>query len=130
MFVDTPSDAQRTYFGHMLALQDLAIDACRVGVTCASVDHKVRDYFAKHDLGDYWRHHTGHNIGVRYHEGPFLDVGDDTVIEAGMLCTVEPGIYVEGLGGFRHSDTIVVTEAGPEFLTEYPRDLEPLILPV
>ncbi|MDZ7704226.1 MAG: Xaa-Pro peptidase family protein [Trueperaceae bacterium] len=130
MFVGAPSDAQRTYFGHMLTLQDLAIDACRVGETGSSVDHKVRDYFAEYNLEDYWRHHTGHNIGVRYHEGPFLDVGDDTVIEAGMLFTVEPGIYVEGLGGFRHSDTIVVTEAGPEFLTEYPRDLESLILPV
>ncbi len=47
-----------------------------------------------------------------------------------MLFTVEPGIYVEGLGGFRHSDTIVVTEQGPEFLTDYPRDLEQLVIPL
>ncbi|MBA2667556.1 MAG: aminopeptidase P family protein [Trueperaceae bacterium] len=128
MFIGDPSVEQGIYFGHMLALQDLAIDACRAGRTCSSVDGAVRDYFAEHDLGDAWRHHTGHNVGIRYHEGPFLDVGDDTVMESGMLFTVEPGLYVPGLGGFRHSDTIVVTDDEPEFLTDYPRDLDRLVL--
>ena len=128
MFVGEPSEAQQRYFGHMLALQDLAIDLCRAGRTCSSVDRAVRDYFEQHDLMETWRHHTGHNIGIRYHEGPFLDVGDDTLMEPGMLFTVEPGLYVPGLGGFRHSDTILVTEGEPEFLTEYPRALEDLII--
>ena len=130
MFLGKPSREQERYFGHMLALQDLAIDACRAGRPCSSVDEAVRAYFDRHDLTPFWRHHTGHNIGVRYHEGPFLDVGDDTVMQPGMLFTVEPGLYVEGLGGFRHSDTILVTEGEPEFLTLYPRNLESLILPV
>jgi Xaa-Pro dipeptidase len=130
MFLGTPNAEQRRYFGHMLALQDLAIDGCRAGRTCASVDAAVRAYFERHGLLATWRHHTGHNIGIRYHEGPFLDVGDDTVMQPGMLFTVEPGIYVEGLGGFRHSDTILVTEGAPEFLTDYPRDLDALTLPV
>lgn len=129
MFIGEPSEQQRRYFAHMLALQDLAIARCRAGESCASVDRAVRDYFEAHGLMSNWRHHTGHNIGIRYHEGPFLDVGDETVIEAGMLFTVEPGVYVEGLGGFRHSDTILVTDEGPEFLTGYPRDLESLIIP-
>jgi Xaa-Pro aminopeptidase len=130
MILGEPSALQRRYFAHMLALQDLAIDACRAGEPCSSVDRKVRDYFERHALTPYWRHHTGHNIGIRYHEGPFLDVGDDTVMQPGMLFTVEPGIYVEGVGGFRHSDTILVTEGDPEFLTHYPRDLQSLILPL
>lgn len=130
MFLGEPTDEQRRYFGHMLALQDLAIDACRAGEPCSSVDRKVREYFDTHDLKPYWRHHTGHNIGIRYHEGPFLDIGDDTVMQPGMLFTVEPGIYVDGVGGFRHSDTILVTDGEPEFLTIYPRDLDSLILPV
>ena len=130
MVLGEPSREQRTYFAHMLALQDLAIDACRVGRTCSSVDRAVRDYVERHDLGATWRHHVGHNIGLRYHEGPFLDIGDDTPIESGMLFTVEPGVYVPGLGGFRHSDTILVTPSGPEFLTDYPRDLDDLVLPL
>lgn len=128
MVIGEPSEAQRRYFGHMLALQDLGIDLCRAGNPCSNVDRAVRDYFEQHDLMETWRHHTGHNIGIRYHEGPFLDVGDDTVMEPGMLFTVEPGLYVPGLGGFRHSDTILVTEGEPEFLTEYPRALEDLII--
>ena len=129
MFIGEPSGEQKRLFGHMLALQDLAIERCVVGKPCSSVDKAVRDYFDKHDLWEHWRHHVGHNIGVRYHEGPFLDIGDETIMEAGMLFTVEPGVYALGVGGFRHSDTILVTEQGPEFLTKYPRDLDALILP-
>ena len=63
-------------------------------------------------------------------EGPFLDIGDDTEIKPGMVFTVEPGLYAAGLGGFRHSDTVAVTDDGIEFLTHYPRDLPSLTLPV
>jgi len=130
MVLGEPSAEQRRAFAHMLALQDLAIDACRAGKPCSSVDRAVRAYVAQHDLQPTWRHHVGHNIGIRYHEGPFLDVGDDTIMAPGMLFTVEPGVYIEGLGGFRHSDTILVTEGEPVFLTEYPRDLDALVLPL
>ena len=129
MFLGEPSSEQERYFHHMLVLQDLAIEACRAGRSCSSVDRAVREYCQEHGLEPHWRHHTGHNIGIRYHEGPFLDVGDETVMQPGMLFTVEPGLYVEGLGGFRHSDTILVTEGDPEFLTDYPRDLRSLVLP-
>jgi Xaa-Pro dipeptidase len=130
MILGDPTDVQQRYFLHMLALQDLAIDACRAGRTCASVDEAVQAYVREHDLTAAWRHHVGHNVGIRYHEGPFLDVGDATIMQPGMLFTVEPGLYVPGLGGFRHSDTILVTDGEPEFLTEYPRDLAALTLPV
>ena len=58
----------------------------------------------------------------------FLDIGDDTEIKPGMVFTVEPGLYASGLGGFRHSDTVAVTDDGIEFLTYYPRDLNSLTL--
>ncbi len=71
---------------------------------------------------------SSHAIGLRYHEGPFLDRGDATEIRPGMVFTVEPGLYAADLGGFRHSDTVAVANDGIEWLTYYPRDLESLTL--
>jgi Xaa-Pro dipeptidase len=130
MVIGPASDEQRRMFDHMVALQDTAIGALKPGARCCDVDRGVRAYFEQHDLMKYWKHHSGHAIGLRYHEGPFLDLGDETEIQPGMVFTAEPGLYVPGLGGFRHSDTVVVTEGGSEILTYYPRDLESLTLPV
>jgi Xaa-Pro aminopeptidase len=129
MVIGPPSDEQKRMFDHMVALQDLAFDAIRPGASCADVDHAVRAYYEQHDLWENWRHHVGHAIGMRYHEGPFLDRGDSTEIAPGMVFTVEPGLYAPQLGGFRHSDTVAVTEDGLDFLTYYPRDLASLTLP-
>jgi Xaa-Pro dipeptidase len=130
MVIGEPSAEQERMFGHMLALQDTAFDAIRPGALCSDVDNAVRAYFEEHELWPNWRHHTGHAIGLRYHEGPFLDSGDDTEIRPGMVFTVEPGLYAPDLGGFRHSDTVLVTKDGIEILTYYPRDLESLVIPV
>jgi Xaa-Pro dipeptidase len=129
MIIGTPTKDQVHFFEHMLSLQELAFENILPGRFCSDVDHAVRDYYEEHDLQKYWKHHTGHAIGLRYHEGPFLDIGDKTEIKPGMVFTVEPGLYVPNLGGFRHSDTVVVTESGIEILTYYPRDLASLTLP-
>ncbi|HZT44602.1 MAG TPA: Xaa-Pro peptidase family protein [Gaiellaceae bacterium] len=126
MVVGEPTDEQRRLFEHTVAAQQVAFDALRPGVTCADVDRAVLDYFDENGIRDLWRQHTGHGIGLRNHEAPFLDVGDRTPVEPGMVFTIEPGVYQEGLGGFRHSDTVVVTESGIELLTDYPRDLDSL----
>jgi Xaa-Pro dipeptidase len=128
MVVGTPTDEQRRLFEHTVAAQQVAFDAFRPGVTCADVDQAVLDYFAKHDILSLWKQHTGHAIGLRNHEAPFLDIGDHTPVEQGMVFTIEPGVYQEGVGGFRHSDTVVVTDDGIEILTDYPRDLESLMI--
>jgi Xaa-Pro aminopeptidase len=130
MVVGPASDRQRRFFEHMKAVQEVAFEALRPGSRCSDVDRAVRRYYADHDLTPYWKHHTGHGIGLRYHEGPFLDTGDHTVLQPGMVLTVEPGLYVPGLGGFRHSDTVVITDDGLELLTYYPRDLESLTIPL
>jgi len=93
MVIGPPSDEQKRLFAHMVALQDLAVDAIRPGNSCAEVDNIVRASYEKHGLWGNWRHHAGHCIGLRYHEGPFLDRGDDTTIKPGMVFTVEPGLY-------------------------------------
>jgi Xaa-Pro aminopeptidase len=130
MFLGHVPDGARTWFDHMLALQDLAFETIRAGTRASAVDEAVQGYVDRHGLRDAWRHHVGHSLGQRIHESPFLDLGDDTLLEAGMVLSVEPGLYVPGLGGFRHSDTILVTDDGIEMLTEYPRDLEALTIPV
>ncbi len=130
MFMGQPSDKQREMFDHVLAAQEIAFSALRPGVKCSDVDIAVKEYYVDHDLMPFWKHHTGHCIGLHYHEGPFLDSGDHTVVEEGMVFTVEPGFYVPDLGGFRHSDTVVVRHDGIEMLTDYPRDRESLTIPV
>jgi Xaa-Pro aminopeptidase len=129
MFVGEPTREQERLFTRMVELQDTAFDAIRPGARCSDVDRAVRAAFDKHDLWPHWRHHTGHAIGLRYHEGPFLDSGDDTEIRPGMVFTVEPGLYSPELGGYRHSDTVLVSGDGIEILTYYPRDLASLIIP-
>jgi Xaa-Pro aminopeptidase len=130
LVIGPPSDEVRRLFEHTVAAQQVAFDALRPGVTCADVDTAVLRYFEEHELLPYWRQHTGHAIGLRNHEAPFLDVGDPTPVEPGMVFTIEPGLYDPGVGGFRHSDTVVVTEDGIDVLTDYPSDLESLTLPV
>ncbi len=129
MIIGKPSKEQKKMFDHTVALQDTAFNALKPGAKCSDVDRAVRAYYKKHDLMKYWKHHVGHAIGLRYHEAPFLDVGDNTELKPGMVFTIEPGLYAPGLGGFRHSDTVVITNDGIEILTYYPRDLESLTLP-
>ena len=129
MILGEATGEQARFFDLMLGVQDLAFESIRPGVRCSDVDRAVNDYYGQHDIVKHWRHHTGHGIGYGMHEAPFLDVGDDTQIEPGMLLTVEPGIYVPGFAGFRHSDTVLVTEDGIEILTSYPRDLDSLVIP-
>lgn len=127
MFLGQPSAEQRRWFELMLGAQDLALRTIRPGNSCAGVDRAVREYCAEQGVMKAWRHHVGHGLGMESHEAPFLDVGDPRVLEPGMVLSVEPGLYVPGLGGFRHSDTVAVADRGCELLTRYPRDLDSLI---
>jgi Xaa-Pro dipeptidase len=131
MVIGPASDAVRRLFDHTVAAQQVAFDAFRPGATCADIDHAVMRYLEQNDLLSYWRQHTGHAIGLRNHEAPFLDLGDHTPIEPGMVFTIEPGLYDDAIGGFRHSDTVAVrTDGGIDILTDYPRDLESLTIPL
>ena len=128
MVVGAPSDEVRRMFDHTVASQQVAFDALRPGVTCADIDRAVLAYLEANGLLSSWRQHVGHGIGLRNHEAPFLDIGDHTVVEPGMVFTIEPGLYDDVIGGFRHSDTVVVTEDGIDILTSYPKDIESLTI--
>lgn len=127
MFVKEYSQEQYKYFQLMYEAQEVAFRAIKPGVKCSYVEEQVQNYLKEQNVLHLTRHHTGHSIGLLNHEGPFLDLGDHTIIEKGMVFTIEPGIYVEGLGGFRHSETLLVTETGNEILTTYPREIDKLI---
>lgn len=128
LIIGPASEEARRLFDHMVAAQKVALDAVRPGARCADVDRAVLGYFEANDLMPYWQQHVGHAIGLRNHEPPFLDVGDHTPIEPGMVFTIEPGVYSPTVGGFRHSDTVVVTPDGIDVLTDYPKDIESLTI--
>jgi Xaa-Pro aminopeptidase len=130
MFLGEPNEKQKGYFAIMLKAQDAAFDNLKPGYPVSMVDEACRRVFKEAGVMNLVQHHTGHAIGLEGHERPFLDIGlTQTVMEPGMVFTVEPGIYDRSIGGFRHSDTIVITEDGMERVTEYPRLLEDLVIP-
>ena len=131
MFVGEPSKEVRDYFEATVAAQDAAFRALRPSRSCTEVEREVVSFIEQElGLADATRHHTGHAFGLEGHEHPFLDLDDHTMIEPGMIFSLEPGLYIPGVAGFRHSDTVLVTETGCENLCCYPRDLESLIIPV
>jgi Xaa-Pro aminopeptidase len=124
MFVGDPTDDQRHYFELMLEAQTIGIEESGPGVPCSYVDQQVHDYLDEQGVLEYAQHHTGHNLGMEAHEREFIDRGSDEVMRPGHAYSIEPGIYVPGEAGYRHSDTILVTDDGVEQITYYPRDLE------
>lgn len=129
LVVGEPDEVVRRHFEAMVAAQDAAFAALRPGRTCAEVERHVRA-FIRDELGmdALVRHHTGHAFGLEGHEHPFLDLDDPTPIEPGMIFSLEPGLYLPGVAGFRHSDTVLVTEDGCRNLCTYPRDLDALVV--
>lgn len=129
MFFGAPDERFVRYFEAMEAVQQVGFDAIRPGRSGADVERAVFDFVHEElGLGACWRHHTGHSFGLEGHEHPFLDLDDPTPLQAGMILSVEPGLYVPGYAGFRHSDTVLVTEDGCRRLSRYPRGLEALVI--
>jgi Xaa-Pro dipeptidase len=129
-FLGHVPEAARKPYETMMAARALAFDLCRPGASMHDVDYSVNELMRKAGYGDNLLHRTGHGIGVTGHEGPFLAEGFHHEIHPGMVFTIEPGLYIEGVGGFRHSDTIVVTEAGNASLTPLPDGLSAMTIPV
>jgi Xaa-Pro dipeptidase len=126
-FLNSVPEAARRPFDVMLEARRIAYERTRPGESMAAVDQAVRDHLEKHGYLGAALHRTGHSFGVTGHEAPFLAVSYERVIEPGMLFSIEPGIYLPGIGGFRHSDTVLVTEDGNLSLTTAPDELDDLI---
>ena len=113
----------RRMYKAVLESQLAAIDAVRPGVASSAVDRAARWTLKGHGLDKYFVHSTGHGLGLEIHEGPRLGRKDKTKLAPGMVITIEPGVYIEGVGGVRIEDTVVVTATGCEILTPTPKQL-------
>ena len=98
--------------------QRAAIEKIKPGVKCSIIDSEARKVIARAGLEDYFIHRTGHGVGLDVHELPWLEKGSKRVLEAGMVLTIEPGVYIPDFGGVRIEDMVLVTKKGCEVLTE------------
>ncbi len=113
----------RQWYKAVEQAQEAAHDALRAGVTAGSVDRAARRLLNQHGLGSYFVHGTGHGLGIEIHERPRVGRSQKQEIRAGNVVTLEPGIYVEGVGGIRLEDEVAVHADRTEVLTTAPRGL-------
>jgi len=107
----------RTVYETVLTAQEAAIAAIKPGQTCEEIDKVARNIITKAGFGKHFGHGLGHAIGLQVHENPRLAPGDQTVLKAGMILTVEPGIYLKDWGGVRIEDNVLITKTGCEVLS-------------
>jgi len=126
-FIGEPTKEQKHAFNIVYEAQNSAREGIKPGMTAGEVDTLARKVIQDVGYGEYFFHRTGHGIGIGTHEEPSLRFDSDLVLQEGMVFSIEPAIFVPGIGGFRHSDTVVLTKSGSKLITEYPRELESLI---
>jgi Xaa-Pro dipeptidase len=129
-FTAPPSAEAKSAFAAMMEARRRALTMIRPGVSCSDLDSTVSAFLAAEGYAgrDMRLHRIGHGIGLGTHEGPWLAEGSSDRLEVNMVISVEPGIYLKGIGGFRHSDTVLVTEDGHELLTHHPSEMKSLIV--
>lgn len=121
--VGEPSPAQKeihetVYQAHMKAIEHLEI-----GISPRDVDRVARQIIDKAGYGKYFLHGLGHGVGLEVHEPPYLSYRGRGVIDEGMVFTIEPGIYIEGVGGVRLESLVYMGRDGPELLSQMPKNL-------
>jgi Xaa-Pro aminopeptidase len=121
--VGDPGPDARHIWDVVRASQSAGRDAVRAGADCAAVDRACRDVITAAGWADLFVHGTGHGVGLEIHESPRVAASARDTLESGSIVTVEPGVYLPGVGGVRIEDTVVVTPDGSDPLTEFPKDL-------
>jgi Xaa-Pro dipeptidase len=129
-FIGEVPDEAGKLFALFMEARQRAYELVKPGIRAEEVDQQVLGIIRDAGYGDNILHRTGHGFGITGHEPPWVALGGDHVLEENMVISIEPGIYVEGVGGFRHSDTVLVTGDGCISLTRFPDSLEDLVLPV
>lgn len=123
-----PSQEQRRYFDVAARAQAVGTDALIAGRPCSEANRICLDVIREAGMEQFLRHRQGHGIGIWLHEPPWIADGDDSPLLPNMIVSSEPGLYIPGHGGYRISDTVLITEAGPERLTKRPRTLDDCII--
>lgn len=121
--IGQPDEQHQQIYDLVLRAQKKAIDLIRPGVKCSTIDLAARDLISVEGYGANFGHSLGHSVGLEIHESPSFSPKDDTVLEPGMVLTVEPGVYLNGWGGVRIEDLVVVTSGGCEILSKSPKEL-------
>jgi Xaa-Pro aminopeptidase len=122
--VGDPGPDARHLWEVVLASQAAGRDAVAAGVACAEVDRASRDVIDAAGWAEEFSHGTGHGVGLEIHESPRVAKAAGGTLDVGVVVTVEPGVYLPGVGGVRLEDTVVVTETGADALTSFPKHLE------
>jgi Xaa-Pro dipeptidase len=121
--VGTPSAEIKRIYETVKAANAAARAIAKPGSTCQEVDRAARAVIEAAGYGKYFTHRTGHGLGLEGHEAPYIVEGNATVLQPGMMFTIEPGVYIEGVGGVRIEDNVVITETGHDCLTTFEREL-------
>jgi Xaa-Pro aminopeptidase len=124
--IGEPDQRHKEIHALVLAAHDAGIAAVRAGTTTGTVDAAARQLIDAAGMGELFFHRIGHGLGLEAHEDPSVDPGSATVLEAGMVFTIEPGIYIPGWGGVRIEDDVVVERAGCRLLTKADHSLRVL----
>jgi Xaa-Pro aminopeptidase len=117
VFLGKPKPEERNAYSAVLEAQEAAVHAVSAGVSCAEVDETARGILRRQGLAGAFTHSTGHGVGLEIHEPPRVGAGQSTRLAAGMVITIEPGIYLPGKFGVRIEDTVAVTRNGCQVLT-------------
>lgn len=126
VFFGAPSEQLSTIYEVVREAQNKALEIAKPGTTIGALDRAARDFIESKGYGEYFTHSLGHGIGLEVHESPIIrDKApyNQMTLKSGMAITIEPGIYLAGIGGIRIEDTIIITDKGFESLTQRPTTL-------
>jgi Xaa-Pro dipeptidase len=127
-FIGEPTKEQERHYHVAYEAQKLATAALIAGHTCASADIVAQDYIQAEGMKDNAFHRVGHGMGIMFHESPWIEAGDQTILEPGMIASSEPSITIPGFAGYRIADTVLVAESGPDSLTHFPRKIDEIVI--
>lgn len=123
VFVGKPDEKIKEFYEIVLDAQKNAFDVLKPGIGCKDVDEAGRKIIRDKGYGDNFGHGLGHGVGLEVHEEPTLSVRSENILKPGMVLTIEPGVYMEGVGGVRIEDMVLITEEGYENLVSFPKDI-------
>jgi Xaa-Pro aminopeptidase len=127
VFVGQPTAKQKEIYDLVLRAQMLGISLVKPGGKTAFIDQSVRDFLKENTIGIY-SHGLGHGVGLQIHEKPSVSIASKDILQAGMVITIEPGVYIENWGGIRLEDMVLVTESGYQVLSKASKKLSENII--